>query len=390
MANDISVAIGKIFAQGFLALRQTAAVLMSVNKDFSNEVAQRGDTIDIVIPSARTVTDVTPSPTPPTGQDTVLSKVAISLSNWKKADMFLTDKQVAEIANYPPGIINQQVSEAVKALVNKVAADMYAEGLGVYSVVGTPGTTPFGTGVETASATDLRKALNKTLAPMDPRFAIIDPDAEGAALQLRAFQDASFAGTVEGIRDGQINRKMGFVWLMDQLIPTMTNGTLSDGAGHKALVQGAGSIGITSKIFDAVALTGTVEKGEVFTVAGDTQQYVVLATATAAANAITLTFAPAAKVAWADNAQMTLLGAASQVWVQNLGFHRDAFALAIRPLGTPEGFTGGNIVLSAQDSMTGIPLRLEVERQHKQNLYTWDILYGVKLVRPELAARLAG
>jgi hypothetical protein len=40
--------------------------------------------------------------------------------------------------------------------------------------------------------------------------------------------------------------------------------------------------------------------------------------------------------------------------------------------------------------MTGIPLRLEVKRQNKQTLWEFDVLYGVKLVEPDLAARLAG
>lgn len=46
--------------------------------------------------------------------------------------------------------------------------------------------------------------------------------------------------------------------------------------------------------------------------------------------------------------------------------------------------------MSMQDPQTGIVLRLEVSRQHKQIVWEFDILYGARLVRPELAVRILG
>lgn len=388
MANDFQVAVGKIFAQGLVALREHAAILMAVNRDFSDEVKQRGDTIDVTIPSAATVQDVVPSPGPVTGANSAPTKVQIPLDRWKKTDMFLTDKEVAEIANFRPGAKNQQISEHIKKLVNQVANDMYSEYKGVFGFTGTPQTTPFGSGVETKSATNLRTVLNKQLAPLDPRFAIVDPDAEGAALSLRAFQDASFRGDVAGIRDGQIGRKLGFAWLMDQLVPTHTAGTITTGLVAKSAT--AQAVGDKTIVCTTAASTGAcdLKEGDIITFAGDPQTYVLTADAVeaSASTDVTLNINPGLKVALSGDEAVTVKGS----HVVNLGFHRDAFALAIRPLGTPDGFQGGNVIMSAQDPLTGIPLRLEVSRQNKQNLYQWDILYGVKLVRPELAARLAG
>ena len=63
--------------------------------------------------------------------------------------------------------------------------------------------------------------------------------------------------------------------------------------------------------------------------------------------------------------------------VVNLAFHRDAFALAMRPLqGATQGDGYGNQMVSMTDPQTGLSMRLEVSRQHKQIVYSLDALWG--------------
>jgi hypothetical protein len=75
--------------------------------------------------------------------------------------------------------------------------------------------------------------------------------------------------------------------------------------------------------------------------------------------------------------------------VQNLVFHRDCFALASRPLATTDLFGLGNFQ-SALDPISGLVLRLEITRQHKQTRFSYDILWGAQCVRPELGCVMAG
>jgi len=78
--------------------------------------------------------------------------------------------------------------------------------------------------------------------------------------------------------------------------------------------------------------------------------------------------------------------------VMNLAFNRNAVAYVTRPLQAAVGgdVLGGSIVRSLTDNMTGLVLRLEVSRQHKQTAWEFDVLYGTKTLRPEFGVRIAG
>lgn len=373
MANTLSPIIPKLLAQGLLALRQMAIMPRVVNRGYESLAGEKGSVIDVPIPSAVATNDVAPGPVPPTTQDIGPTTVQVQLNEWREAPFYLTDKDFLEVDR---GVIPMQASEALKALANYVDNKILATYVGIYGFAGTPGTTPFLT--STAEYTAARTVLNKQLAPMDPRFVVLGPDAEGNALGLRAFQDASFTGNLDGIINGQINNKLGARWLMDQNIPTHTAGT---GAGY-LVNNGAGyAAGVRTVATDTG--TGTVLAGDIITFANHTQTYTVVSTVGAPVTSIT--FEPGLVTAVPDNNAITLKAS----HVVNLLIHRDAIAFASRPFSGSDPMNLGNF-LSAADPVSGLTLRLEVTREHKRTRFSWDILFGTKLVRAELGARIAG
>lgn len=386
MANTLtSVVVDKLFAGAILAFREGAQTVRHVRTDLSNVVAQKGDTISFTKGDARTVSDVSPSNVATSGEDTVPTNVTLTLNKWRKVSFYLTDKEMAEIAD-GSGTMPVQASEVMKALGNDVDTTLLAEYKSVYEYSGTAGTTPFAS--DTSLVSEAKRKLATNLAPVGGRKFFIEEFAQENIEQLAAFRDVSQSNDPSIIREGMMGRKFGFDWFVNQNMPTHTHGTLSGTTGdNDALINNASvQIGDTSIDLDDTSLTGTIVEGDIFTVAGDDQTYTCKATVTAATNAITgMTFTPAAKVAWADDAVLTI----KTDHVVNLAFQENAFALAVRPLGTP-AVTSGNQILTAVDPVTGIPFRLEVSRQNKQTLFEYDILFGVKAINPEHAVRVAG
>lgn len=381
MANSLANIMPKILARGLLTLRELAVMPRLVNSDYSDEAKEKGDTIDVPIPTAASVISVTPSQVPPAGVSITPAKVQIALDQWKQNDPFnLTDKEMVEVdknEHYLP----MQASEAIKALANTVNAYIHAQYAGIYGYVGTAGTTPFG--VSVADATQARKVLNQQLCPRTDRRGVLDFDAEAQALELSPFSDAEKVGSAVVKMDGEIGRKFGINWVADDAIGTHTAGTASgattDNAGY--------AIGVTTFTL-ASAGTGTILVGDIFTIAGDTQTYAVITGDADVSGGGTVVFEPPLKVAITTSATAITLKATHVV---NLAFHRDAFAFATRPLvANTQDLALGSKILSIQDPQTGLVLRLEVSRQHKRVAWEFDILYGAKLVRPELAVRIAG
>lgn len=385
-ANTLTTILTQILAKGMMTLRQPCLMTRLVNTDYSLEAKKKGQTIDIPLSTAQTAEDVTAAavPTAPTGLTPTVAQ--ISLDNWMHADFSLDDMEVGRI-RADADFIPLQMGEAFKALANAINASVFATYKGIYGYVGTAGTTPFGSGVEVASATNLRKVLHEQVCPKDNRRAVLDFAAEAAALNLSPFSDAEKRGSSTTKTDGELGRVFGFDWNSDDGVPTHTAGTAAtiatDNAGYAVGVE---SITMTY----GTAGTGLLE-GDIFTIAGDDQTYVVAADA---ATAGAVTFKPALKVAIGESATVVTKKASHVV---NLGFHRDAIGLAMRaPDAGIKELLGqgkaGNVMESVmlQDPVTKLIMRLELIRGYKMTMWDVDCLWGTSLIDPARAARLAG
>jgi hypothetical protein len=387
MPNTLGPIVPKILAMGLISLREKCVLPRLVNASYSSEAAMFGATIDVPIPTKQVAADITPSNTPPAPTNNNMTTVQIVLNKWKKSDFYLTDKDLREI-DKNQSFVPMQMMEAVRALANQVNADIHGEYKEIYGFSGTPGTTPFGTSI--VDGTNARKVLNKQVCPLQNRRGVLNFDAEANALALPAFSNFEQTGDIAVKIEGQIGRKLGIDWYADDQVLTHVSTPLSAGA---ATVNGAHAVGFGST---DNGKTGTVSiakatnpsnlvKGDILTFAGDAQTYTVLANVTLAVGNTTVSISPALMTAKAGGEAMTL--AASHV--VNLVFHRDAFAFANRPVATGL-FSGGSEIAQMTDPQTGISMALEVSRQYHQTSWEFSILYGTRLVRPELAMRLAG
>lgn len=384
MANTLTDVVPILVAQGLATLRGACTMPRMVNTDYSNTPANVGDTINVWIPAGMTASDVAPSSTPVAAADIQPVKAPISLNKWRRSGFYLTDKQQEEVVG---GVQSKQTGEAVKALCEDINAFIFTLYKSVYGYAGTAGTTPFATDISAITAA--RAVLNRQKAPLTDRRFIIDVNAESNALALPNIYASYVVGNTQAVIEGAIGRRVGFDWQMDQQVPTHTSTALTAGActvnGVNAINAGTADGGRTGTISIAKATnTSPLVKGDIFTIAGFTQTYVVLADVTLTVGNTTVTIAPALTLATAGSEAITLKASHTA----NLAFHRDAFAFVSRPLQS----SSANILemMSVVDPISGVALRLEVVRQNKQLLFDFDVLYGAACVRPELACRVAG
>lgn len=398
MANTLTAIMPKILARGLMVLRERCIMPRLVNGDYSAEAAQKGTTIDVPIPTAVATTDVNPSNTPPAGTPVVTTAVQVQMNNWKQNNPInLTDKELCEI-DRNVHFLPMQLMEAIRSLARDVNQSIFAKykGLlrGIYGYTGSVATTPFGSGVEVKSATNARKVLNKQRCPKDSRRGVLNWDAEAAALALAQFSDAEKIMSAAVKIEGDIGRKFGIDWFADDDVPTHVAGTCKTLVG--TLVIDNAALAATSIILTSNSASDdgkTIVQGDILTIAGDTETYVVIGTGpytlsgSTGAQTVTLSIYPGLRFNPAGTEGVTILGS----HVVNLVFHRDAFAFATRPLvQATVDLDLGSKILSMQDAETGLVLRLEVSRQHKQVAWEFDILWGAELVRPEMAMRLIG
>ena len=392
--NTLTAILTQILAKGMMTLRQPCLMTRLVNTVYSLEAKKKGQTIDIPLSTAMSAEDVSPAATP-SAPTALTPKVAqITLDNWMHADFGLNDMEVGRI-RADQDFIPLQMQEAFKSLANAINTSVFDTYKGVYGYVGTAGDTPFGTGVEVASATSLRRVLHEQSCPKDNRRAVLDYAAEAAALNLSPFSDAEKRGSSATKTTGELGNIFGFDWNSDDGVPTHTAGSITTGATLKAST--AHSVGATSLTGTTAPSTGTVDfkKGDIITIAGDDQTYVVTAAVadSTANHDFTVTIDPPLKVATTGAEDITLKAS----HVVNLGFHRDAFGLAMRsPDAGIKDLLGqgraGNVMepVILQDPVTKLIMRLELIRGYKMTMWDVDCLWGTALVDPARAARLAG
>lgn len=381
MANAIENLTPQILANILSVLRETCVLPNLVNNSYSSDAAAQGSTIDINDLNDMTAFDVTPGATPASNiiSDVASTKKQLVLNKFQAATFVMTDKEIKEVQE---GTRPRAIEKAVKALANKINSEIFALYKEVYNVVGTAGVNPFGT--STLEAQQAARVLNSALAPMDERRMVLDPFGYANALGLSVLQKVNESGDSEALRDGTITRALGFDWYQDQQVPTHTLGAPATAAIDANATAGAVSLVLDNASGADLATLPVV--GDVFTIAGNTQQYVVTSVTADAptANETTVGISPALAANVTDGAVVTFVASHTT----NLAFHREAFAFASRPMMDLE--TPGSLIQPLVDDMSGLAMRFEIQREWKRTVFSIDCLYGVRAVRPQLAVRIAG
>jgi coat protein Gp5 len=392
VSNVVTDILPRLFGMVAATVRENS-VLPRLVMNLSDSIAGKpGQVIQIPDQITGVTRDVAPDATSADPAAFTASTTALTLGTWREAPFVIDDKEAAEI-------LEGSVPRIVEAYAVKLAEYIDAQGMAVYpgiyntgvSDAIADGTTPVPSAFTvdaTKNPTGLRAwnesnvLLSQWGAPNASRRVVLSAFDTGAALINSPFLKADERGDQGGIIDGEIGRKLGQDWWMDQAIPTHTSGTLATTAAQAVKATGV-TAGDTSEVFDGTITTGlTVKVGDIFKFADHNQTYVNNTLVTTTTSALTITsFSPPAKQAVADEVAVEFLPSHKV----NLLFHPDAIAFASRPLGG----IGAGTYIQRFDEVSGLNLRVEISRQNKRDLVSIDALFGWKLRDAKLISRIA-
>lgn len=299
---------------------------------------------------------------------------------------------------------DRMLKPCVANVANRMDSDTAAIIQQYWNSVGTPGTTP------TALLTYLLAgvSLDNNAAPQDgERHLILTPLAQAYIVDALKglFQQAT--AIAEQYIEGKMGRAIGFAWYMEQNLPTQTVGP----QGGTPLVNGADQSG-NSIVTDGwtAAAASRLGVGDRFTLAsvymvnpqsrisnGSLQEFTVTAPVESdgAGNA-TIYFNPPLVASGqyqtvnalpADNAALTVVGAANTVSPTCAAFHRDVMTLVTADLPLPRGVDMAGRLSDKQLGMSMSFVRA-YDVMSGQLISRIDVLYGQALLRGELGVAI--
>lgn len=371
-----------ILPLALIQLREACVMPALVHRDFTSEQFKYKSVIRIKKPEDMGEADDMPTAIAASGTtstDLDDEHVDITLDRWKYKQFQMSDKEIEESVS--KAILPDAASGAVKVLANKVDMDLLALYKDIPYFYGSAGVTPS----VNSDIVGVRKILQNNLVPTDQRRLVMDTEAE--AQFLDKWSDVSKTGSTAALIQASMGTKFGMDLFADQLVIKHVCGTAQ--SVEALAVNGAVAANATTMNIDGGAGTEAIQDGDLFTVDGVDGQFVFTADKTAVGGSLTdVSFYPAAPAGGFPNDALITIQASH---TPNLAFHRNAFALAIRALEKDTDSESSTIV-SQTDPVSGLSLRLESWRkpEYASRFYRFDILYGVKTLREELAARLLG
>lgn len=388
MANTLTGLVAPLYEALNSVSREFVGFIPGTTRDNGNfSKAALGQTVTSFTVPTITGADIVPGVNAPNDGDQVLGTVNLQITKSRYWPIKWNGEEQLALNNmgptFPP-ILRQQFQQAFRAAANEVEQDLSLVAYKAASrATGTAGTAPFGTASDLSDFARTAQILDENGAPAIPRSMIVNSTAMA---NLRGKQSVLFrvneAGTDETLRRGRVGEVEGFSIGYSPAIKPVVKGT---GTGY---VLGAGSYPVGTRSLALATGTGTVNPGDVITLAGDTNQYVV-ATGVSAPGTITIQ-SPGLKVAHAAADTVTV----GNSFTPNVAFTPDALLLATRMPALPVKLDGtvGDMGQHQMivDPFSGIAFDVAMYEQYRQVRFEIGLAWGVAAPNPEHIALLLG
>ena len=378
MANTLSVYDPLFYAQEALTLLyKSLGMAGRVYRGYDRAPREKGSTVSIRVPGTFVAQDA-----PSSGQDINAAQIQVAMKRWREVKFGLTD---AELAYTQQQIIDEHVAPAAFALADDIDQYLISFASEIPWTAGMAGAT-----ADVKDLTKLRSILFANRNPMNDGnlHFMIDGQTESELLALAAFSQFQGAGpeAAAAQQRGSLGQKFGLEVFANQN-EVITSGGVA--GGSTPTVNTAGALkGATSLPVTGFGASGTFAIGDVFSIAGDPQEYAVTAPATMSTSAGTLAIYPALSMNHVSGDAIVVLQKAAGHTVEGLAFHRDFMALAMCPLSDIGGQLGAKIA-TVEDPVTNLTLRsrLFYDGPNSKVYVALDVLYGAVILNPNRAVR---
>lgn len=384
-ANTLTNLIPDVYSSLDVVSRELVGLIPSVTRDPTVERAAVGQTVRSFVAPSAAASDITPGVTPPDDGDQTIGNVSLTITKARRVPIRWNGEQTLGVNNGGPGaqqIKRNQIAQAIRTLTNEMEADLAALYASASRQYGVGGTIPFGTAGDYTDASNALRILVDNGAPISDLQMVVNTGA-GSNLRGKQGGKANEAGTDIILRQGVLLDIHGFAIRESAQIKNHTKGT-----GASATTNNAGYAVGSTLITLASAGTGNIIAGDSITFAGDTNKYVVASGDSDVSNGGTITLA-------APGLMQAIPAAATNITVEasgprSMAFARSAIVLATRAPALPEEGDSAIDRVLITDPVSGITFELAMYAQYRQMQYELSAAWGVKAVKTEHIALLAG
>lgn len=387
MANTLTNLIPDLYTALDVVSRELVGMIPGVTRDATADRAAVGQTVRVPIAPASTAADITPGVTAPNTGDQTIGNKDITISKSRGVPFRWNGEETLGLNNNGPGqltIQQDQIAQAIRTLTNEIETDLCALQNDFSRAHGTAASTPFNTAGDFTDASNLAKILKDNGAPVVGNRMVIDTTAGVNLVGKQSRMD--IAGQDIMLRQGVLLDTAGFAITESAQVVTQTAGAMAS-----ATTNAAGyALGATVLTL-ATAGTGVAAAGDIITIAGDTNKYVIDDVTFAGANPAagdTITIgAPGLQVAITTSATAITVIATS---TRNMGFAPSAIVLAQRLPALPEGGDMADDRMMVIDPRSGLTFELSIYRQYRQVHYELAAAWGQRVIKTEHTALLLG
>src|SRR5579875_818052 len=245
MANTLTSLVPDLYESLDIVSRELTGFIPAVTWDARAERAALNQAIRVPITPAASAEDVTPGQLPPDdGDQSIDGSTTVVISKSRMVPFRWTGEEQRGVNSNGPGYANirrDQITQAMRTLVNEVEATLGSTFVRASRAVGTAGTTPFNGHLDEAA--DLLKVLLDNGAPTGDLQMVINTTAGAQLRKNTQLTKANEAGTVEMREQGVLLDLFGFKLRESAGVNSHTAGT---GASYVVNNSGGYPVGATS------------------------------------------------------------------------------------------------------------------------------------------------